>query len=143
MVKKGEKNLKINYLKEKCINNCNKKLKKKNLYNTDTQRKLINTKNSILPSNIITHITKDDYNRIWIGTEDDLIVYNKKGVSQLNLQQITSSYFTIKNNSEIECFLPNSRNVEIKIYNNQGKLIETILEENMLKGKHLFLLQYR
>ena len=29
MVKKGEKNLKINYLKEKCINNCNKNLQKK------------------------------------------------------------------------------------------------------------------
>ena len=29
MVKKEEKNLKINYLKEKCINNCNKNLQKK------------------------------------------------------------------------------------------------------------------
>ena len=59
-------------------------------------------------------------------------------MSQLKQQQVTSSYFTIKNNSEIEYFLPNSTNVEIKIYNNQGELIETILEENMLKGKHLF-----
>ena len=33
MVKKEEKNLKINYLKEKCINNCNKNIQNKVINN--------------------------------------------------------------------------------------------------------------
>ena len=75
----------------------------------------------------------------WISTEQALIVYNEQGVLGLKTkEQITTPYFTIKNNSEIEYFLSNSSKVEIKIYNNQGELIEIILEENMLKGKHLF-----
>lgn len=83
------------------------------------------------------YIDKNDNK--WLSTEKALIVLNEQGVSVLNNKKPNKpSYFNVLDNTKIEYFLPQSSNVEIKIYNNQGELVDVILEEKMLKGKHHF-----
>ena len=83
------------------------------------------------------YIDKNDNK--WISTEKALIVLNEQGVSVLNNKKTKKpSYFKVLDNTKIEYFLPQSSNVEIKIYNNQGELVDVVLEEKMLKGKHHF-----
>lgn len=83
------------------------------------------------------YIDKNDNK--WISTEKALIVLNEQGVSTLNNKKTNKpSYFKMLDNTKMEYFLPQSSNVEIKIYNNQGELVDVILEEKMLKGKHHF-----
>ena len=135
------------------------------------KNKTFNKKNSALPSNIITQITNDEYNRVWIGTtkgvvsfdgekwktykiqkkpqtifniyideqdnkwistEQALIVYNEEGVSEVKTKKNSFlPYFKVKNNSEIEYFLSSTTNVEMKIYNNQGEIVETLIMQKM------------
>jgi ligand-binding sensor domain-containing protein len=73
----------------------------------------------------------------WISTEKALIVYNEEGVSEIIKKKTKETdYFKIKNNSEIEYFIPQSTKVEIIIYNNLGEEVRVLFSEKMLKGTH-------
>ena len=67
-----------------------------------------------------------------------LIVFNEQGVSCFtNKKTNKKSYFRVINNYKIEYFLSNSTNVEIKIYNIQGELVDVITEEKKKKKENI------
>ena len=72
---------------------------------TDTDWNIYNKKNSSLPANIITKITKDEYNRIWVGTTKGIVSYNgfewKRYCKQKKINTIFNIYIDKSDNKWI------------------------------------------
>ena len=79
---------------------------KRDLYKSQIQNwNIYNKKNSSLPSNIITKITKDEYNRIWVGTTKGIVSYNgfewKRYCKQKKINTIFNIYIDKSDNKWI------------------------------------------
>lgn len=103
------------------------------------------TSNSKLPSNSIGTLAVDKENNIWIGTREGLVKLSGDFSNAVrNPNDVCMDYFTLLHNypnpfnasTYIRFSLNNTEHVKIFIFNQNGQLIDTLLNKKMSSGDH-------
>ena len=115
------------------------------LFENDTNWSTFNTSNSPLPGNFIRDVITDKYKNLWICTSNGLVVYNENGVVSINNGvQIRPIDFNLYQNypnpfnpsTKIRFSVSKRELINIKVYNIQGKLVSTLVNEQKNPGSY-------